>query len=310
MFRVTYNRSTSNYASGISVLKEHWNAQANLLNSSCPNYKELNKNLTTKFLNIQKILLQMEDEGSFSFETFKERFHEKPAEKKAKLTFLAYAEQIIAEFIEVKRTGNAVVYQTAVNRIMGFSGNKSLTFEQIDYAFLDRFKHQLIKDGAKVNTIGNYFRSIRAIFNKAIKAKLVSRDAYPFTDISIRTEKTAKRAIGIEELKKIVASNLKPKSPEWYARTYFLLSFSLIGISFTDMAYIKHADIRKGRLLYQRRKTHKGYNIKVTEFGITLLNALGTVVYTYSPLYRKVSRKTQWVVSKLFSSGLRLQISI
>ncbi|MDR6943031.1 Arm DNA-binding domain-containing protein [Mucilaginibacter pocheonensis] len=53
MFRITFNRNTSNYSAGIAIKKEHWNAQTSIINSSCPNYKDLNKSLSSKFLNVQ-----------------------------------------------------------------------------------------------------------------------------------------------------------------------------------------------------------------------------------------------------------------
>lgn len=273
IFRITHNRNTSNYASGIAIHKEQWDKEKSLVNSSCPNFKELNKNLTSKFLNVQKLLLQMEDEGGFSFESFKERLNEKPKQKVSSITFLKYAEQLISEMKEVKRTGNAIVYQTAVNRLINFTNDKSLTFKNIDFILLDKFKHQLIKDGVRPNTIGNYFRSIRAIYNKAIKAKLVDRSLYPFTEISIRTEKTAKRAISSDALTVLSKLNLKAHSPEWHARNYLLLSFSLIGVSFTDLAYLKSTDVHKGRIIFQRRKTHKAYNIKFSIIATEILKA-------------------------------------
>ncbi|MFD0751261.1 phage integrase SAM-like domain-containing protein [Mucilaginibacter calamicampi] len=274
VFRVTCSRSSSNYYSGLSIAKEHWDSAASLINKHCPNYKELNRSLTTKFLNFQKLILDIEAEGEFTFDMLRERLTEKPKQKVQNYTFLTYSQLLISELIEVKRTGNAIVYQTAVNRVMKFSENKQLRFEHIDYNFLDKFKHQLAKDGVKQNTVGNYLRSIRAIYNKAIKAKLVERKHYPFTDISIKTEKTAKRSVSIDNISALSHLQLKPKSPKWYARAYFLLSFSLIGMSFTDLAYVKNSNIVNGRLIYKRRKTHKGYNIKLTPLTIALLNDL------------------------------------
>lgn len=123
--------------------------------------------------------------------------------------------------IEIKRSGNAIVYQTAVNRLINFCGNKNIKLTDIDYNFLNNFKHKLILDGVKVNTIGNYFRSIRAIYNKAIKAKLVERTSYPFYDISIKQERTAKRAIKAIELKMLVGLEIKVNSPSWHASVSF-----------------------------------------------------------------------------------------
>ncbi|WP_352432899.1 site-specific integrase [Mucilaginibacter sp. PAMB04168] len=175
------------------------------------------------------------------------------------------------ELKEVKRTGNAVVYQTALNRLEQFCSNSKLKFTDINFTLLDSFSRHLTVRGLKPNSIGNYFRSIRAIYNKAIKAKLVDRLYYPFTEISIKTVRTAKRAITIDHIAKLSKLELRPNSKEWHARNYFFLSFNLIGISFTDLIYLKPDNIIKGRAVYRRRKTKKEYSIKLTTMAQRLL---------------------------------------
>jgi integrase/recombinase XerD len=276
MFRITSNRNTSNYYSGIAVNKEHWDAESATVNSLCPNYRELNKNLTTKFLKAQKLILQLEDEGSFSFEKFKELLNgHTPTVAKTKpqpALFLPYSNQLIADMIVVKRTGGASVYQTAVNRVITFSGNKSLKIEAIDFTFLDNFQRHLVEDGVKQNTIGNYLRSIRAIWNKSIKGKLVDRSLYPFTDITIKTEKTAKRALRVDDLIKIYRAEYKPNTPKWNARNYFLLSFCLRGMSFIDMAYLTQNNIVRDRVAYSRQKTKSKLDIKLIPLAKSILD--------------------------------------
>jgi integrase/recombinase XerD len=147
--------------------------------------------------------------------------------------------------MDVNRTGNAIVYQTAVNRLLNYSGNENLKFVEIDYLLLDAFRHKLILDGAKTNTVGNYFRSIRAIYNIAIKSKVVDRSLYPFYDVKIKQQKTTKRAIDIQGINEILGLDIKFKSPMWHARNYFMLSFLLIGASFTDLAYLKPETLLK-----------------------------------------------------------------
>ena len=71
---------------------------------------------------------------------------------------------------------------------------------EIDYSFLDRFDQYLTLSGAKTNTISNYSWTIRAIYNKAIKAKLIDRSHYPFLDIEVKSEKTSKRAALITDI--------------------------------------------------------------------------------------------------------------
>jgi len=271
VFRVSQNRKSSVFYTGISILKEHWDEKKSLVKNNAPGYKELNKNLTHKFLTLQKTILELEDENKFCFDSLKECLSAKPRQITKTMTFLLFSNVLINELFETNRTGNAVVYQTAVNRLIAFSGNNSISFKEIDFTFLDNFKRGLIKQKLKPNSIGNYFRSIRAIYNKAIKAKIVDRSHYPFTDITIKTEKTAKRAINKEDISAINALPLIINSEMWHARNYFLLSYSLIGISFTDVAYLNHSNISKGRVQYKRRKTHKFYSIKLSPMALSIL---------------------------------------
>lgn len=39
----------------------------------------------------------------------------------------------------------------------------------------------------------------------------------------------------------------------------------LYGMTFMDMAFLKLEDIRNGRVIYQRKKTSKNYNIKISD---------------------------------------------
>lgn len=289
VIRVTHNRNNTTITTGIRVSADDWDKAAGVVKRTNLNFQLLNKKLSELNLKVQKVVLQLEDNNEFSFENLKEGLIEKPKMVKGTGNFLEYSNRLIKELIEVKRTGNAVVYQTAVNRLMAFCNNKQLKFEQIDYSFLDGFKHQLIKEGAKPNTIGNYFRSIRAIYNKAIKAKLVDRSRYPFTEISIKTEKTAKRAIASDALTGLSRLEVKQGSKEWHARNYLFLSFAFRGMSFTDMAYLKQSNIVNGRMQYRRRKTHKLYSVKMTKLAIELLNQFNSnSVYLLPVLISKV----------------------
>ena len=107
--------------------------------------------------------------------------------------------------------------------------------------------------------------------NKAIKAKVLGRENYPFQDFSVKHESTAKRAVAKEVIGRIEAIELPVDTPIWHNRNYFMLSFYLIGISFVDLSYLKWSDIKDGRIIYRRRKTGKIYNIKLAPKAIRIL---------------------------------------
>jgi site-specific recombinase XerD len=103
---------------------------------------------------------------------------------------------------------------------------------------------------------------------------LVDRSLYPFYDISIKTEKTAKRAILKDDIAKLLDIRVEKNSTCWRSLNYFMLSFFLRGISFTDLAYLKHSNIIDGRIEYRRRKTHKNYSVKLFPESESIINQL------------------------------------
>ncbi len=260
IFRITNNRNNYSINSGVSVLVKYWNEKKFEINKLHPNFNLLNLKITKQFFKIQQAILVLDD--GFSIEKLRFMIDDNP-KKQSQSTFKVFSDELIAQMIHTNKTGNALVYQTAVNQFMASVNNDQLLFSEIDYPLLEKFSNHLVKKGLKINSISNYIRTIRAIYNKAIKLKVVERSFYPFYDISIKSEKTAKRAISKDDILKLKHIPLKKHSTAGRSLNYFLLSFYLRGISFTDLAYLTTNNIIDGRIEYKRRKTHKNYSIKV-----------------------------------------------
>lgn len=263
LFRITNHKQVKYIPFGLSVHENHWDSKTLSINKCHPNAGPLNSAISKKFYEIQKAIINLEDNECYTFENLKAKLSPNIKEPQKSVSFNKFAGQIIADLIKVKRTGNALIYSTAVNRLTTYCNYRQIQFEEITFTLLDDFKNSLASEGLKKNSIGNYFRSLRAIYNKAIKAKIVDRALYPFKDITIKTEKTAKRGISASELADIFNHPKSKSSQEWHSANYFFLSFALRGISFTDMAYLTSANIIKDYLTYRRRKTKKLYTIKV-----------------------------------------------
>ena len=270
IFRIIQFKTVYTISSGLSISKIHWDDKKRQVSHDCPNASRLNLKLTKRHVAIQSAILQLEDD--FTIEGLKELLDEK-YKPISQTTFKDFAVELIAQMYSVKRTGNAIVYQTAVNRFLLFCNKPNIKFSEINYSLLDRFSHDLKLQGLKQNSISNYFRSLRAIYNKAIKAKIIDRSLYPFFDIKIKTEKTVKRAILVADIARLSQVIKDDQTPSYKALKYFLLSFYLIGISFTDMAYLSRKNIFDGRVVYRRRKTHKEYSIKLFPMAEAILES-------------------------------------
>ena len=250
--RITHDRKISTINTQISITKEFWDYTNNSVRNTHPNSNLLNKAITEFYLRVQKAILQLEDGEGYSPDALKEKLAEqvKPSKVSTKVSFNDFAKKLVQDLISINKSGNAIVYRTASNRLIAYAGNRPLKFRDIDYNLLEGFKHALLKDGVKANTVHNYFRTIRAIYNRAIKAKLIDRSFYPFYDVKLKLERTAKRAVLVDHIKTLHHLDLKFNTRYWHARNYFILSFSLIGMSFTDMAYLTQKNIVKEYTIY------------------------------------------------------------
>lgn len=279
VIRITHFKKVYTINSGVSVMEKFWNEKNSEVTRFHPNSKLLNLKVSKDFFSIQKAILKLEDD--FCIEDLRNLIDGK-SKKKEVTTFKSFADELISQMMQTSKTGNALVYQTAVNRLVAYCG-KDISFVDINFTLLDQFKHHLLISGLKLNSISNYFRSIRAIYNKAIKLKVIDRSYYPFYDISIKGEKTIKRALLEDDIYKLEHVLLKLETPPtesytavWKSLNYFLLSYYLIGMSFTDLAYLKPENIVEGRVVFRRRKTHKYYNVKIFPKGEKILSKLAS----------------------------------
>ena len=115
-------------------------------------------------------------------------------------------------------------------------------------------------------------RTIRAIYNHAIKAGIADREHYPFNAYKIKTVPTEKRALDIELLNKIITMKLQPGDMLFNARNYFVASYMMYGMNFKDMAFLRKTSVVNGRISYRRNKTAKLYDIKLFPALAEILN--------------------------------------
>jgi site-specific recombinase XerD len=185
-------------------------------------------------------------------------------EKSKSTTVFKFMEGYIERLEKAGKIGNSKAYKNTLGVFKKFRNEKDLTFDELSYKVLKRFEEDLQGKGRKVNAISFHMRTLRSIYNKAIKEEFAHQELYPFKDYRVKREKTAKRAIikgNITLLKKMDLS----KRPEYdKARDYFLFCFYTRGMSFIDLAHLKVSNIFNDRITYSRNKTNQKFTIKIT----------------------------------------------
>lgn len=105
-------------------------------------------------------------------------------------SILKYGELTVSQLRRSKKFGNAKTYENVLSRLSRFLNGVDCAFDKIDYSFINEFQAQLLSDGLKINTVSVYLRTIRALYNRAIKDGVAGRSDYPFENFRIKSEPT------------------------------------------------------------------------------------------------------------------------
>lgn len=266
IFRLSHHRKTIAIATGFAIPPEYWNnknREVKRTYNGVSSVARLNNLLIKKKTELRDGINELEENGQLEGLSITELKNTltKPTNT---ISFFDFTDQLISEMEEANRFGNAKAYKCALGALKNFNKKEFLRFEEMTYTYLKRFETAHLKKGNSINGLSMYMRTFRAIYNKAIHQGVVSADSYPFKKYKIKSEPTAKRAISIEKIRRILNLELEPGTPLFNTRNYFLCSYLMNGISFIDMAFLKLDNIIDGRIQYRRQKTARYYDIKLT----------------------------------------------
>ena len=172
--------------------------------------------------------------------------------------FYAFWDVRIKEMKGQGNIGNAEFQENTKNIFKKFT--PKLYFKDISYNFLNNFKMYKTRT-CSANTINNYLRGIRSIYNEAIRRGIFTPETYnsPFAGVMPKLTPTKNKFLTIDDMKLILNTEKKHR---FY--NYFMLSFLLGGIDFIDLANIKHSNIVNNRIDFTRHKG--GTNERINNF--------------------------------------------
>lgn len=176
-------------------------------------------------------------------------------------------------------------YRTSVNWLKKY--NPSLTVQDITPEIIEDFigyiKKQYNKKYKKEvspNTLGMYSRGLKALFTYAVEQGIIKKN--PLCKIKIKTTSRAKRAVNIDDWKKVV--NYSPKTDiTQFAQDFIILSLAMCGANLADILSLKNFSINNNTINFVRTKTER----VDTNVGIPLNPAAKRILKKYGVLNPK-----------------------
>lgn len=257
---VSHHGQTARHSLGISIRRDEWDARRSLVVNH-PNKAFLNSVVLQTITEWQQALLSILNTGQQKTATAIElrdlivrTLH--PEEEKP-VTFTEWYKHFQDTHTNARTRD---IYKATWVQISRYDQNAAhLDFSDISKAWLDGFFRWCSSTSPSINARNIHLRNIRAVFNDALDNEITT--LYPFRRYRITPVATPKRNLSSEELRKIFTADVEP----WRQRYFdaFRLCFLLIGINIVDLCNLTASSYCNGRIQFNRRKTHRLYNIKV-----------------------------------------------
>lgn len=263
---IVVNRRPLRISLGYSLFSKDWNEKLQNVRATSKDFENINRFNNWLHKEKSKILnrlLVLQEEGNLERLSVND-LKNSLAQKSEEVLTLEFFASVISEMEQSKRYGNARVYYLVSRSVANFVDKKDFPLKQLTFKWLKKYEAWYLSKGNTFNGLSVNMRTIRSLYNIAIKQNKISQEYYPFKDYTIRKEETRKRAISREDLIRFL--QYEPTTERHKrAKDYFLTSFYLMGASFVDIAFLKCKNIINNRVEYKRQKTGKLHSIPISK---------------------------------------------
>ncbi len=265
-YQIIHDRKLRHINTDYHILSSEWDNKRNRLIMSQQSLRKsyllsIRERIRWDIERLNKVIKKLENsERTYTVEEISEEFNYYAN----KYSLFNYMEEMI---IQLKQTGNrrtSETYSSTLNSFKKFRRDEDIMLDCISSSLMSEYEAWLRLRGIVPNSISFYTRILRAVYNRAVDDGVV-QNRYPFRHVYTGQDKTSKRALSLQIIKKIKTLNLTLMPSLDFARDMFIMSFMLRGMSFIDMVYLRKTDLKNGYVTYCRRKTGQRLMIEWTE---------------------------------------------
>jgi integrase/recombinase XerD len=271
LLRITINRKHARIKLNYAIQEKHFNPspkEYKYVRASHPKHAKINNLIDEKIQEAKDIISTLEKKHiTVSANSVKDKMLSPTA-----ISFIEYANQVAKTLKDNNHFGNYKKYQTLINKLSDYRKGEDLHFDEITPSFLAGFEANLVTAGNSINTINGNFRTIRAIFYRAIEKGLVEQSKNPFFIFKLKLSNSNKDRLSIEEITKIEHLELDSNRLIFHARNAFIFSFYNAGIRVSDLIMLKWENVQNGRLTYRMFKTNNVHSLKLLEKPLAILD--------------------------------------
>ena len=317
-FQLIYNRVSYQHTTNHKILSSEWDARKSVIiippvsNLRHDAVMKIRKRVRWELAGLTRLANRILDEDE---STTVDEVVEQWRDVMAQQPFFTFMKSVIDKLVSSKKDGTARKYRSAMNSFEHFIGSQDMMLFEVTSELIEEYQQWLIDNEACMNTVSFYMRILRAVFNRAVKQRLVAQ-TNPFSDVYTGVVETRKRAIDLGGIQRIKDVDLGGDKNLEFARDLFLFSFYCRGMAFVDIAHLKKDCIDDGYLCYYRQKTKQQILIIleppiqeiIDKYATDNQHLLPIIKETDEPVYEQYMRMNKNVCRWLKTVGKKANI--
>lgn len=258
-YQVTHRRATQQITTNIRLQPDEWDTIGEQVVVSVADKSIIQNRIDSDIALLKRIVKDLNNSGvTYSVGDIVKRFKS----PECHVLVLDFMQNQIRLMRNANRLGTALNYEKTMKNFVKFLGGVNLPFSAMTEQVIADYNAFLVQRGMVRNSISFYMRIMRAVYNKAVRQKLVEQ-SHPFTEVYTGIDRTRKRAVSESVISQLYKLNLAEGTPLALARDIFIFSYCTRGMAFVDIAYLKKENIQNGVICYARRKTGQLLSVRI-----------------------------------------------
>ena len=258
-YQVTHRRATQQVTTNIRLQPDEWDAIGEQVVVSVADKSIIQNRIDSDTALLRRIVKDLDSSGvTYSVGDIIKRYKS----PECHVSVLDFMKNQIRLMRNANRLGTALNYEKTMKNFAEFLGGVNLPFSAMTEQLIADYNAFLVQRGMVRNSISFYMRIMRAVYNKAVRQKLVEQ-SHPFTEVYTGIDRTRKRAVSESVISQLYKLKLTEDTPLALARDIFIFSYCTRGMAFVDIAYLKKENIQNGVICYARRKTGQLLSVRI-----------------------------------------------
>ena len=219
-YQVTHRRATQQITTNIRLQPNEWDALRESVAVSVADRRIIQNSIDSDIALLKRIVKDLENSGiNYSVGDIIKRYKS----PECHVLVLDFMQNQIRLLRNANRLGTAQNYEKTMKNFSEFLGGVNLPFCAMTEQLIADYNAFLVQRGMVRNSISFYMRIMRAVYNKAVRQKLVEQ-SHPFTEVYTGIDHTRKRAVSESVISQLYKLNLTEGTSLALARDIFIFS--------------------------------------------------------------------------------------